>query len=551
MSVQHALDMVRAEYTRAIGPMAHVLLDELSRQMATHIELAAINPGARSVFRTIGKGIEHIRERHETGRVSTVVTMQLVEAEGKRLQDLNAARVFSHQGGDKVLLDKGVEMETLIAERDGLLTGVPGPDTVRNVKFRGADGKFRTKESSIRLRVIELDQRLTMLRREAHQIERSQTGRTSVDIRPFRVLDPQRRVPGLEATLERRITEVERLERLNADEAIRMEIQQRRRETLLDQGFTPRTPSGRTKPQLEATRDKAQAKLDRVEERGPRRVRPGEDETVSVTEFIQARIKAGDEVGKRQAELDLFEASSGQAFIRRLQEVDERLERAADRFAAREDAIGAASTRGALAEENLRLAEQEVPNLVSRQIDRIEIAGEDVRRRVANDGVALTFVKQALFNEKEAKLEALKEIADPVARQKAAGKLDGEFKAAQRDLEALRLRLLRKPLNVAGISNKFFAEAVRAMTRISFLRIGGGFTIAAIPDIMNIITVNGFKNTMRTFRALQRDISLLSKDEMSRSLIALDMVAGTTRSNMIHGMEEGVELGRLSGPLDR
>ena len=35
MSVQHALDMVRAEYTRAIGPMAHVLLNELLAAIET------------------------------------------------------------------------------------------------------------------------------------------------------------------------------------------------------------------------------------------------------------------------------------------------------------------------------------------------------------------------------------------------------------------------------------------------------------------------------------------------------------------------------------
>ena len=35
MSVQHALDMVRVEYTRAIGPMAHVLLNELLATIET------------------------------------------------------------------------------------------------------------------------------------------------------------------------------------------------------------------------------------------------------------------------------------------------------------------------------------------------------------------------------------------------------------------------------------------------------------------------------------------------------------------------------------
>ena len=38
MSVQQALEMVRVEYTRAIGPMAHVLLNELLAALEMPVE---------------------------------------------------------------------------------------------------------------------------------------------------------------------------------------------------------------------------------------------------------------------------------------------------------------------------------------------------------------------------------------------------------------------------------------------------------------------------------------------------------------------------------
>lgn len=118
------------------------------------------------------------------------------------------------------------------------------------------------------------------------------------------------------------------------------------------------------------------------------------------------------------------------------------------------------------------------------------------------------------------------EAATPAAKEKARAKLEAQRKASIRDIEAIRDRLRGQyalPSNPDGL----VIRAGRVARNLNYLRLLGGMTISALPDMAGVIMKHGLTSTFRdgfvplvtNFRAFRA-----AAEEVKQAGTALDMI---------------------------
>ncbi len=102
-----------------------------------------------------------------------------------------------------------------------------------------------------------------------------------------------------------------------------------------------------------------------------------------------------------------------------------------------------------------------------------------------------------------------------------------------RDIEAMRDRL-RGTYRMPKDPNSFFVRAGRALRDINFLRMLGGMTISAIPDIARPIAVNGLKPVAKGLMGLATSPKRfnLARLEAKKAAVGLDMVLNSRAASM-------------------
>jgi hypothetical protein len=137
------------------------------------------------------------------------------------------------------------------------------------------------------------------------------------------------------------------------------------------------------------------------------------------------------------------------------------------------------------------------------------------------------------FDEVKADYAELREVAKKKGDTKELRKLDKQERQDIIDLEAVRDMLrgtYRTPENPDG----FFIRAGRVLRDANFVRMLGGMTLSAIPDIARIVAVNGLKPVGRSLKALITSPKTfnLSREEAKKAAVGLDMVLNSRASSL-------------------
>jgi len=105
--------------------------------------------------------------------------------------------------------------------------------------------------------------------------------------------------------------------------------------------------------------------------------------------------------------------------------------------------------------------------------------------------------------------------------------------ADARDLQAIWDRL-RGTYRTPQDPNSFFVRSGRVIRDVNFLRMLGGMTISAIPDLARPIAMNGLAPVGRALKALafSPQVFKMSKDEARKAAVGLDMVLNSRMASM-------------------
>lgn len=130
---------------------------------------------------------------------------------------------------------------------------------------------------------------------------------------------------------------------------------------------------------------------------------------------------------------------------------------------------------------------------------------------------------------------------------KEAEKLDRQYESAVADLQALEQRLYGKygqPLDPSG----WYAEASAAIRTLNLVRMLGGMTVSAFPDLSRPIAVNGLRTWAHSIGAMitHPAIFRMSMKEAKEMGVGLDMVLNT-RLNRIGDVDDFVDSKTAAG----
>jgi hypothetical protein len=175
----------------------------------------------------------------------------------------------------------------------------------------------------------------------------------------------------------------------------------------------------------------------------------------------------------------------------------------------------------------------------------VRSAGSDVELAKAFDGdIALERTYKEILEEKNAKIQKLTDSdMDSAAREKQSAQIEKDYDRAWRNLQAFRDRLRGTyllPDNPDGIA--FRAE--RIALNLNYLRLLGGMTISAFPDIARHVMVNGLGPTMRSASLLINDLNAwkMGSEEIRKFGLALDMVLDS-RTRALADLHEDFQSG--------
>lgn len=117
--------------------------------------------------------------------------------------------------------------------------------------------------------------------------------------------------------------------------------------------------------------------------------------------------------------------------------------------------------------------------------------------------------------------------------EKERTKLSDKQQADKRDLQAMWDRL-RGTYRTPEDPNSFFIRAGRVLRDVNFLRMLGGMTISAIPDLARPIAVNGLKPMARAIKAMAFSPKTfkMAREEAKRAAVGLDMVLNSRAASM-------------------
>jgi hypothetical protein len=126
-----------------------------------------------------------------------------------------------------------------------------------------------------------------------------------------------------------------------------------------------------------------------------------------------------------------------------------------------------------------------------------------------------------------------KALIDKATTEKQRISLEKQQNQEVKDLSAVR-DMLRGTHRVPEDPNEFFVRAGRTLRDVNFLRMLGGMTISAIPDLARPIATNGLMPVARGLKALATSPSTfnISRKEAKKMAVGLDMVLNSRATSM-------------------
>lgn len=117
--------------------------------------------------------------------------------------------------------------------------------------------------------------------------------------------------------------------------------------------------------------------------------------------------------------------------------------------------------------------------------------------------------------------------------EKKRTKLNNRREADIRDLEAMRDRLLGN-YKMPADPNSFFIRAGRTLRDINFMRMLGGMTLSAIPDMARPIAVNGLRPVAKGLLQLAKSPARfkMAREEAKKAAVGLDMVLNSRAASL-------------------
>lgn len=191
--------------------------------------------------------------------------------------------------------------------------------------------------------------------------------------------------------------------------------------------------------------------------------------------------------------------------------------------------------RGPLKERLLRIESAKIADFMELDIERVLAA--QVRTMSADVEIAKKFGDPTMAEEiRKANDEANRKIsqvdksdASEAEKQKRRQSIDAARKAAIRDIEGIRDRL-RGQYALPSNPDSLILRGNRVVRNLNYMRLLGGMTLSAIPDLGKIIFTHGLTSTFRDgFVPMVRNFKRFraAADEVKMAGTALDMVLDT------------------------
>lgn len=191
-------------------------------------------------------------------------------------------------------------------------------------------------------------------------------------------------------------------------------------------------------------------------------------------------------------------------------------------------------TRGPLKERTLSIPDKQIEEFLESDID---LVARQYKRTMAPD-VELTraFGRADMidqFDELKADYAELRQKAKKEGNTKALRQLDKSERQDIIDLEAVR-DMMRGTYRTPENPDAFFIRAGRVLRDANFVRMLGGMTLSAIPDMARTVAVNGLRPVGRSLKALATSPQAvkMSKEEAKRAAVGLDMVLNSRASSL-------------------
>lgn len=190
------------------------------------------------------------------------------------------------------------------------------------------------------------------------------------------------------------------------------------------------------------------------------------------------------------------------------------------------------NVRGPLKERTFNIPDSLIEDFLESDID---LVARQYKRTLAPDVELTRMYGSADMTEQLEEIipNSYRELIDKSTTEKQRLDLDKRIEADQRDIAAMRDRLRGNYL-IPNDPNSFFIRAGKTLRSVNFLRMLGGMTISAIPDLARPVAVNGLRPVARSLRALAispRKVKM-SLEEARRSAVGLDMVLNSRATSM-------------------
>ena len=187
--------------------------------------------------------------------------------------------------------------------------------------------------------------------------------------------------------------------------------------------------------------------------------------------------------------------------------------------------------RGPMKERVLMIPDERIEDFLEKDI---EVVSQYYLKTMAPD-VELTRQFGSVGLEKELK-QIGKEYDDLLSKaktEKQRAKMQKQKETALRDVEAVRDRL-RGTYKAPENPDSFFVRAGRVLRDVNFMRMLGGMTLSAIPDMARPVAVNGLKPVSKGLMSLALSPKKfnIARNQAKKFAIGLDMVLNSRAMSM-------------------
>jgi hypothetical protein len=181
------------------------------------------------------------------------------------------------------------------------------------------------------------------------------------------------------------------------------------------------------------------------------------------------------------------------------------------------------NVRGPMKERTLNIPDSLIEDFLESDID---IVARQYMRTMAPDvEISRLYGDANMQQQLDEVRDSYNELIKQATTEKQRTKLHKQLKNDTRDIEAIRDRL-RGTYRQPEDPNSFFIRAGRTLRDANFMRMLGGMTISAIPDLSRPVAVNGLKPVARGLKALIMSPRVfgMALAEVKKAAVGWDMV---------------------------